>query len=285
MAGDTEYSYLRSEQALSVPYTTLPEMIQKHSTTDPESVAQVFINWQTFEKQYLTFTEIYNSASMFARGLLHLGVKKGDMVALGTDNTPKWTIALIGIQISGAIPLMFMFDRNDGSDIEALLSKHGKTCRAIIFSEGPDGKNTSIVNEIFQKGSTKGQIMSPSLPNVKWSIHMSDRTSARHFNFDDLFKMGTKEQPLPYIDQEDIAAVFQTSGSTGLPKLLPHTHYFLLTAGFHQTLYHGQSSTSIFNDRPFIWMAGFVLLLNILFYNEFHAIVTGGLRHRMDYHR
>ena len=236
-------------------------MILRHSQRDPQSVAQVFINWNTLEKEYLTFTNIYEAASKFARGLMHLGIEKGDTVALGTDNAPEWTTTLIGIQMSGAVPLLFMFDRRDGSDLEAMLTKHGQKCKAIVFPGGIDARNTSIINQIFKKGAEKGQIVSPSLPNVKWAVLMSDMASDDHFNIADLFEMGNQEHQLPYLDPEDVAAVFPTSGSTGLPKLIPHTHFSLLIAGCHLMLTRGISSTSMFNERPFIWIGGYASIL------------------------
>ena len=126
MEGSSEYSYLRSNDPLDVPYTTIPEMIRRHSQRNPDSVAHVYIKWQTFEKEYLTFTDIYQYASKFARGLMKIGIDKGDIVALVTEDIPEWTSALVGIQMCGAIPLMFTFNLNDGGDVISILAKAGK---------------------------------------------------------------------------------------------------------------------------------------------------------------
>ena len=67
MAEYSEFSYMRSKEAIDVPYTTIPDMIRKHAQKDPRAVAHVYINWETFEQEHLTYTEIYQSASRFAR--------------------------------------------------------------------------------------------------------------------------------------------------------------------------------------------------------------------------
>ena len=252
----SEYSYIRTDESLDVPYTTIPEIILRHSKRDPKSVAHVYINWETFEKEYLTFADIYRSATSFARGLKHLGIEKGDIVALGTDNTQEWMTVLVGAQLCGAAPLMFNFNLKDGSDLDSLLTKAGHRCKAIVFARGRNDKNVSIINNILKKGNGKGEILHPSLPNLKWSISMTKGQQDDHFSVDEICKMGDTEVTLPYIDPEDVAAIFLTSGSTGTPKAILHTHYSMLVTGFYWSTAYGNLNSSLFNDRPFSWIGG-----------------------------
>ena len=241
---------------MDAPYTTIPDMIRRHAEKDPESVAHVYINWQTFEVEHLTYIEIYKSAARFAKGLVRLGIAKTDIVALGMDNTPEWMTAFVGILMCGAIPLMFAFNLNDGSDIEETLIKAGHRCKAVIFSEGPENRNVSIADKIFKKETEKGKISHSSLPELMWSILMSVGIKSDHYNIEDICQMGNPEVELPSVDPEDVAAIFLTSGSTGSPKQIPHTHYFLMITGLYWSILHGRSCTTIFNDRPFGWLGG-----------------------------
>ena len=247
---------MRSKEAMDAPYTTIPDMIRRHAEKDPESVAHVYVNWQTFDVEYLTYTDIYKSAARFARGLDRLGIAKADIVALGMDNTPEWMTAYVGTLMCGAIPLMFAFNLHDGSDIEATLIKAGNRCKAIIFSAGPENRNLSIADKIFQKETEKGKIYNSSLPELKWSILMSVGIKSDHYNIEEICKMGDLEVELPCVDPEDVAAIFLTSGSTGSPKQIPHTHYFMMITGLYWSILHGRSSKTIFNDRPFGWLGG-----------------------------
>ena len=257
MANHSEHSYLRNDEPLDVPYTTLPKMILRHSIRDPSSVAHVYINWTTMEKKYLTFSDIHDRAKSLAQGLMTLGIEKGDVIALGTDNTPEWMVAMIGIQMSGAVPLMFLFDRKDGSDIELHLLKFEDKCKAIMFTSGHNGEYISIIENKFRRGEEKGRIVNSSLPSLRWAIVLSETESKHHLTFKEVCKIGRPEMSLPYVDPEDVAAVFMSSGTTGNPKLIPHTHFSLLVLGFYRSIGHGRTSKSLLNDRPFNWIAGY----------------------------
>ena len=263
MEDSSEYSYLRNNDSLDVPYTTIPKMIRRHSQRDSESVVQVFIDWKTFEKEYLTFTDIYQSASKFARGLMKIGIDKGDIVALVTEDIPEWTSTLIGIQMSGAIPLMFTFNLNDGSDVISILSKAGEKCRAIIFTAGPNNNHISIVSNICQRAEEKGRVKCSSLPSLTWGILMAESKNHDYLTIDEISNIGDDGAELPFIDPDDVAAIFRTSGSTGTPKLIPHTHFSTLIAGSYYAIQNGLSNRSLYNDRPFSWISGRMLIFCI----------------------
>ena len=234
--GDYNRSYVRSEESIDVPYATIPEMILQHSKSDPESVAQVYINWETFEKETLTYTDIYVQSDRFARGLNNLGIQKGDIVALETDNTPECMTALIGVQMTGAIPLMFLFGLKDGSDVVALLDKVGDRCKAIAFTDGKHGDNIAIVNNILKCSTERGRIERSSVSSLTWSILISNHTCDNHLSIDDISNMGSPGALLPKIDPDDTAIIFMTSGSMGTPLWLYHLGQFLATMMYNNNV-------------------------------------------------
>ena len=189
----SEYSYLRNDEPVEVPYTTIPATIFRHSKRDERSVAQTYINWETFEKEQVTFTEIYQTAKIFAEGSVKLGIEKSDIVALGSDNTPEWIIAMVGIQMSGAVPLMFLFNLKDRSDIEQQLLKVQDKCKAICFTAGYNNNNISVMNSKYHGVTEKGRIISPSLPNLKWAILLSDKDNQDYITMTEVCKMGDSE--------------------------------------------------------------------------------------------
>ena len=257
MEDESEYSYLRGKAPLDLPYTTMPEMIRRHSQRYPKSIAHVYIHWETFEKENLTYIQLYESASKLAKGLMNLGIENGDVVALGTDNTPEWMVALTGIQLCGAVPLMFTFSHKDGRDIESLLVNVKERCKAIMFTAGRHDSYISIIDNMFTKGTSKGRVANSVLPNLQWSILISNgKQSSDHLTMEELCSSGSLEQTLPYVDPEDVAGIFMTSGSTGAPKLVTHSHYSILIASFHDAIVYTDSSKTFFNDRPFNWIGG-----------------------------
>ena len=67
--------------------------------------------------------------------------------------------SMVGIQMCGAIPLLFHFDCKDGSDLQNVLEKIGDRGKAVIFSSGRDGRNIEIMNNVFNTGKEKGEIV------------------------------------------------------------------------------------------------------------------------------
>lgn len=61
----------------------------------------------------------------------------------------------------------------------------------------------------------------------------------------------------PQLRADSIAFMIQTSGSTGLPKLVAHTHKSVMA--LRQTTFDGffNKSMVLFNDRPFQWSGGY----------------------------
>ena len=255
-------------EPLDVPYTTISELILQHSKRDPKSVAHVYINWETFEKEYLTFSDLHTPGTSFARGLKHLGVGNDDIVALGTDKCQEWMTAMVGIQRCGTLPLMFTFNLKDGSDVDAMLQKAGHRCKAIAFLRGRMDANISILDSFLTKGNGKGEIIHQSLPNMKWAISMSVGQDHDYYSVDDICEIGDADITLPTIDPEEVGAIFQTSGSTGSPKLIPHTHFSILIAGSQLGITYGKTSSSLFNDRPFTWLGGYVHLYSCIIHSE-----------------
>ena len=51
-----------------------------------------------------TWTDYYNQVKYLSLGLLTLGLKEGDIVAIIGDNEPEWFWGEFAVQAAGAIP-------------------------------------------------------------------------------------------------------------------------------------------------------------------------------------
>ena len=73
-------------------------------------------------------------------------------------------------------------------------------------------------------------------------------------------KWNNPDITLPCLKSDDIAMMFQTSGSTGVPKVVAYTHWtFVNVVGGLLNDFKGflDPKGSVFNDRPFTWAGGF----------------------------
>jgi long-chain acyl-CoA synthetase len=83
--------------SLSYPETTLGNMLAQSASRFPDKPALLFYGRET------SFTELNNLANKFAHALTHLGVRKGDRVALMLPNIPQMVIAYYGTLRTGAV--------------------------------------------------------------------------------------------------------------------------------------------------------------------------------------
>ncbi|KAK3106622.1 hypothetical protein FSP39_023869 [Pinctada imbricata] len=259
MEGDSDISYIRGQGSPDVPYIDIPSLMKLHAERTPDAVMQIAVDWETFEKETLTFSELYNCSMKLAKGLHHVGVKKGDIVALGTDNTPEWMVSMIGAMMCGASCLLFPFNRKDGKDVASALSKIGERCKIMIFPPGKNDVYLPIVENIFKGGSVKGNVYCETSESLEKAIIMNRRssTSSKYLTVGDVMEMNEGSWVQPQIDPENTAVILMTSGSTGTPKLIPHSHLSLLMTGFQFSIGYGVSKGKLLNDRIFSWIGGF----------------------------
>ena len=98
-------SYISSPDTLDIPNITFPELLGRLAAAKPDKAAYIFIDDQE-NAHSLTYRELYEKASKFARVLVNFGIMKGDKVALSGGNVPEWLIANFGIQMAGVFHLL-----------------------------------------------------------------------------------------------------------------------------------------------------------------------------------
>jgi long-chain acyl-CoA synthetase len=168
----------------------------------------------------ISYKELKDETDLFAYGLVELGLKKNDSVALISENRPEWVYADFAMQMLGIInvPLYpsltsdsIQYILND-SEAKAIIVSTGfqlnkvlkviKNCKhikhIIIFNEheDEDGKHNILTFKEVQK---KGKKLKKSNP--------------------DLLKKSSGE-----IKENDVCTIIYTSGTTGEPKGVILTH-------------------------------------------------------------
>ena len=102
---------------------TLETVLSKWSTTEPDRIAVIHGN------RRITFGELHHDARRFANGLIGLGLRKGDVIAIQMPNLPEFLIAYLGVALMGGVlsPLHMPYR---AAEMAALLNHVG--ARAII---------------------------------------------------------------------------------------------------------------------------------------------------------
>lgn len=164
-----------------------------------------------------TRTEVYR----FAAGLLSLGVRKGDRIALLSEGRNKWIYSELGILHTGAVNVPLSTRLEEPSEIRFRF-EHSES-RMIIISGREAHKITSLKKEI---------------PGLEKIIYLDPRDSYEddEIYFDEVSAMGDKyleenreefDKIWRSVGENDMANICYTSGTTADPKgiMLSHRNY------------------------------------------------------------
>jgi long-chain acyl-CoA synthetase len=174
-----------------------------------------------FYGREFTFKELDNLTRRFTAGLIDLGVKKGDVVAIWLPNCPQFSISYFGVICAGAtitaISPLFVaremsYQINDsGAKYLIIIDKFMKQYERAA-KKGLPLKKVIVVN-------VEG--MEPEVPEDYKIVH-----------FNTIMKKFPESPPESQIDinpKEDIAVIQYTGGTTGLPKGACLSHYNILS--------------------------------------------------------
>ncbi|MCC6608127.1 MAG: AMP-binding protein [Burkholderiales bacterium] len=176
-------------------------------------------------EQRLSYAELRSRALRLAAGLAGLGVRREDRVLVQLPNTWEFVVLSLALFRLGALPIM------------ALPAHHGaEILRLLQFSDavaycGPASWRG------FDYAAMIGDI-APQAPALKHVLIVGA-------GFDEIAR--TPEGPLPEGPRpEDVLLFMLSGGTTGLPKLIAHTHEDYACVMNHATALAGLAADSVF---------------------------------------
>jgi len=199
--------------------SSLPEMFFKQS----EQLGNAPFLWskQNERWQSMTWREVREQAEAVTRGLRSLGIRKGDRVALISENRPEWLIADIGVMAAGAITVP-AYTTNTTDDHVHVLSDSG--AKLAIVSTAALARH--VVPAAERTNSTRTII-------VMEPLHPAPMTSLEILGWGKLLDLGRKFtndsgdiNPAPA--RGDTACIIYTSGTSGKPKGVMLSHGAIL---------------------------------------------------------
>ena len=161
-------------------------------------------------RRQLTFKELNTRTNKLANGLLKLGIKKGDKVAILSNNSIEFMEIYVAAAKGGFIitPLNFRLHPDEIS----------------FIINNSDSKHL-IVESRFREATEKIWERAKELgfENVK-RILIADAPIKGWIYYEDIIEMGENNYPSIKIHPEDTWVILYTSGTTGRPKGVVRSH-------------------------------------------------------------
>jgi len=199
---------------------------------------------------------------MFRQGNVFIsGIKRDEIVGINMRPCPEWIYVLVGCMMAGVKAVGLAFTYTDGSDLVAMMAKL-RTCSLLVLDPGANEENWQVFHRLLDAYSDTGRVRSSKMPYLRYFLgHKFPDSITQVRALTSCLEEKHDDVELPEINAPDIAFLFQTSGSTGVPKLVAHTHASMTAVGRMRGAKWFQSETILFNDRPFQWIGGFPMNL------------------------
>jgi fatty-acyl-CoA synthase len=184
------------------------------------------------DRRYI-FRQIAAEVDRVARGLIAVGVRPGEKVAIWLLNCPEWIFAMFALAKIGAVhvPINTRFRT---VDLAQVLERSNTTTLITHDVSGPVDY-LGMVRELAGLDDAGGlrRVRSARLPDLERVIVVSDRTHAGVWNWPELLASASAVDAVALAAREaavrpgDTVFIMYTSGTTGFPKGVMRDHTLL----------------------------------------------------------
>lgn len=190
-----------------------------------------------FEGRWESFAETWEATDRVARGLVALGVKPGDKVALWMTNRPEWIHVMYALAKIGAI-MVPVNTRFRTTDLDYIL-RQSDTSTLITMDESGPIRYLDMTLELCPELKSHPRDQAPVMhefPELRRVISLGEQRAAGVWSWEEMLAAG--EGSAPEIIRERQAAVrpgdtlyiMYTSGTTGFPKGAEQSHAVIRNA-------------------------------------------------------
>ena len=249
----------------------ITDILEKNCRLYGDDVALVEINpempetkrttWKEFDliepsraayyRREITWNVFNEKANRFANLLIERGIKKGEKVGILLMNCLEWLPIYFGILKTGALAVPLNF-RYSADEIKYCV----ELAEIDILVFGPEfiGRVEEIADDI-----SKGLML----------YFVGDGCPVFAEDYNAHTANCSSQSPKIDVNDDDEAAIYFSSGTTGFPKAILHNHESLMHAAKAEQNHHGQTKDDVFLCIPPLYHTGAKM-------HWFGSLLTGG---------
>jgi long-chain acyl-CoA synthetase len=229
---------------------TIPKLIRHNYDQWADETAMCMKKFGIWQKY--SWRRYYEVIRQLSLGLISLGLERGDVVCIIGDNEPEWFWGEFALQAAGGIAT--------GIFVDSIPSE-------VKYIASHSGAKFAIVND--QEQTDKFLEIKNDLPALKKIIYWDPKGLKNYddpmlISFNEVLKLGREyekanpdlfEQNIDRGNGDDIAFIYYTSGTTGLPKgaLMSHRALISTAQGFIAR-YPIEAEDNLISNFPAAWV-------------------------------
>jgi fatty-acyl-CoA synthase len=213
---------------------TLGQILDRTTAKFPDNPALVYVD-RDFR---LTYSQLSQMVDETAKGLMALGIQKGEKVAVWATNIPFWVILQFATARIGAV-LLTVNTNYKRAELEYLLIQ-SETENLFLIDGFQDTDYVNLVYELVPELKTcqRGQLSSPKFPHLKRVGFLGPEKHRGMYTIPEIRALGSMVVDADYqarqesLSCHDVVNMQYTSGTTGFPKGVMLTHYNIGNNGY-----------------------------------------------------
>ncbi|HRR66389.1 MAG TPA: AMP-binding protein, partial [Methanomassiliicoccales archaeon] len=213
---------------------TIGQLLDETVAKVPDQDAVVYV-----DRDYRqTWSELRETVDQVAKGLMALGVKRGEKVAVWATNVPHWLTLQFATARIGAILLTININYRT-EEISYLLRQ--SECENIFIIDGY--RDTDYVNTLYElvpelRTQPRDRLRSERFPHLRRVLFMGPEKHRGMYSWNEVLAMSVAVDDEEYrrrqegLSPHDVVNMQYTSGTTGFPKGVMLTHFNITNNGY-----------------------------------------------------
>ncbi len=219
----------------SLREVTLGQLLDEAIEAHPDNEAIVYVD-RNLRMTYREFGEVVDS---LAKGLMALGVQKGEKVAVWATNVPYWVALQFATAKIGAI--LLTVNTNYKQAELAYLLEQSETENIFIIDGYQDTDYLQTMYDLVPelKEQERGKLKSKRFPDLRRVFFLGPEKHRGLYSMPEVMGMAAMTDDDAYkerqaqLDPHDVVNMQYTSGTTGFPKGVMLTHYNIGNNGYY----------------------------------------------------